>query len=30
VALSATTTYTLVLDPDKANIGSIDIQVTNP
>ena len=30
VALSATATYTLVLDPDKANIGSIDIQVTNP
>jgi YD repeat-containing protein len=30
VALSATTTYTLVLDPDKANIGSIDIQVTSP
>ncbi len=30
VTLGATTTYTLVLDPDKANIGSIDIQVTNP
>ena len=28
--LGATTTYTLLLDPDKANIGSIDIQVTNP
>jgi YD repeat-containing protein len=30
VTLGANTTYTLVLDPDKANIGSIDIQVTNP
>jgi YD repeat-containing protein len=30
VTLGATTTYTLLLDPDKANIGSIDIQVTNP
>ena len=30
VTLGADTTYTLVLDPDKANIGSIDIQVTNP
>ena len=30
VTLSATTTYTLRLDPDKANIGSLDIQVTNP
>jgi YD repeat-containing protein len=28
--LGATTTYTLLLDPDKANFGSIDIQVTNP
>jgi hypothetical protein len=28
--LSSTETYTLLLDPDKANIGSVDIQVTNP
>jgi len=26
----ATATYTLLLDPDKSNIGSLDIQVTNP
>jgi len=28
--LGATATYTLLLDPDKANIGTLDIQVTNP
>jgi YD repeat-containing protein len=28
--LGATATYTLLLDPDKANIGGLDIQVTNP
>jgi len=28
--LGATTTYTLLLDPDRANIGGLDIQVTNP
>jgi YD repeat-containing protein len=30
VTLSSNETYTLLLDPDKANIGSIDVQVTNP
>jgi YD repeat-containing protein len=30
VTLGATATYTLRLDPDKANIGSLDIQVTSP
>jgi hypothetical protein len=28
--LGATGTYTLQLDPDKANIGGLDIQVTDP
>src|SRR5215470_12374094 len=28
--LGATATYTLLLDPDKANIGGLDIQVTSP
>ena len=30
VTLGANTTYTLVLAPDEANMGSIEIQVTNP
>ena len=30
VVLGAGSTYTLLLDPDKANIGSLDIQVTSP
>jgi len=28
--LGATATYTLLLDPDKTNIGGLDIQVTSP